>query len=94
MTEYFLVNHQDYFAAGFIVNNGAAYIDTTTGLDTAATAKTDDPARAKAALYQQVLTRPTVGSERNQLTEPEQVQLTQQLDDRFKVISTDNLQSC
>lgn len=94
MTEYFLVNHQDYFAAGFIVNNGGAYVDTTTGLSTAATFKTDDEASAKSALYQQVLTRPTAGSERDQLTDQEQAQLTKKLDEKFKVISTENLESC
>ncbi|WP_263853620.1 hypothetical protein [Levilactobacillus mulengensis] len=35
MTEFFLVNQQDYFAAGFMVNNGNAYIDTAAGLDVA-----------------------------------------------------------
>ncbi len=39
MTTYFLVNHQDYFAVGFIVNNGTAYVDTAAGLDVASSCK-------------------------------------------------------
>ncbi|AKP64143.1 hypothetical protein FC99_GL000771 [Levilactobacillus koreensis JCM 16448] len=94
MTEYFLVNHQDYFATGFIINNGGAYVDTAAGLDVAAAVKTADPASAKTALYHQVLTHPAAGSERDQLTEQEQAQLTQKLDENFSLISTDNLESC
>ena len=94
MTEYFLINQQDYFAAGFIVNNGSPYVDTAAGLDVAAAVKTDTPMNAKTALYQQVLTHPAAGSERPALTEQEQVQLTRKLDESFKIISTDNLESC
>jgi len=94
MTEYFLINHQDYFAAGFIINNGAAYVDTAAGLDVAVAVKTDAPASAKTALYHQVLTHPAAGSERTTLTEQEQTQLTQKLDENFSLISTNNLESC
>lgn len=94
MTEYFLVNQQDYFATGFLVNHQAAYVDTAAGLDVAAAVKAVDAATAKAALYQQILTHPVTGSERPQLTPPEQARLTQKLDDNFSVISTDGLESC
>ncbi|AYM02248.1 hypothetical protein [Levilactobacillus yiduensis] len=94
MTEYFLVNQQDYFAAGFTVNNDNAYIDTAAGLDVAAATKSETPTDAKATLYHQVLTHPAAGSERAQLTEQEQAQLTQKLDASFDIISTDNLESC
>lgn len=94
MTEYFLINQQDYFAAGFIINNGAAYVDTAAGLDVAVAVKENTPAAAKTALYQQVLTHPAAGSERPQLTEAEQARLTQKLDESFTLISTDNLESC
>lgn len=94
MTEYFLVNQQDYFAAGFTVNHGNAYVDTAAGLDVAAAVKSATPTDAKAALYQQVLTHPAAGSERSQLSEQEQAQLTEKLDARFEIISTDNLESC
>lgn len=94
MTEYFLINHQDYFAAGFVVNNGTAYVNTAAGLDVAVAVKTDSPTNAKTALYQQVLQQPTAGSERNTLTEQEQAQLTRKLDENFSLISTDNLESC
>lgn len=94
MTAYFLVNHQDYFATGFIVNNGTAYIDTGAGLDVAATVKADSPANAKTELYRQVFTHPAAGSERATLTEPEQAQLTQKLNESFTLTSTDGLESC
>ncbi|KRO05508.1 hypothetical protein IV54_GL001772 [Levilactobacillus paucivorans] len=94
MTAYFLVNHQDYFATGFIVNNGTAYIDTGAGLDVAVTVKADSSADAKAELYRQVFTHPAAGSEPATLTESEHVQLTQKLDEGFTLTSTDGLESC
>ncbi|KRN01470.1 hypothetical protein FD13_GL000996 [Levilactobacillus senmaizukei DSM 21775 = NBRC 103853] len=94
MTEYFLVNQQDYFAAGFIVNNGTAYLDTAAGLDVAVAVKADAPASAKTELYRQVLTHPAAGSERTQLTDQEQVRLTQKLDEGFDLTSTENLEGC
>ena len=59
-----------------------------------AAVKTADQASAKTALYQQVLAHPAAGSERPELTAAEQAQLTQKLDERFNLISTDNLESC
>ena len=94
MTTYFLINHQDYFAAGFIVNDGVAYIDTTTSFSAAASVKRATATIAKAGLYAQTLAHPTPGSERTVLTDVERTQLTKQLDTQFQVISTENLQSC
>lgn len=94
MTEYYLINQQDYFATGFVVNNGTAYVNVAAGLDVAAMIKTADPAMAKTNLYHQVLTHPAAGSERTKLTDQEQTRLTQKLDANFSLISTDNLESC
>lgn len=94
MTTYFLVNHQDYFAVGFIVNNGTAYVDTAAGLDIAVAVQADTPTSAKTDLYQQVLMHPAASSERPQLTEQEQARLIQKLEEDFTLVSTDGLESC
>jgi hypothetical protein len=94
MTEYFLVNNQDYFAAGYIVSNGGVYVDTTAGLGTAVATKTDNPADAKTELYRQVQANAAQTSERTELTASEHDRITAKLDEQFKVVSTDELQSC
>ena len=94
MTEYFLVNNQDYFAAGYIVSHDQVYVDTTAGLGTAAAVETDDVASARTALYRQVQERPAENSERTTLTSAELDRVAAKLDEQFKVISTDGLQSC
>ncbi|WP_225048259.1 hypothetical protein [Lacticaseibacillus kribbianus] len=38
MIDYYLINQQDYFAAGYTISRGQAYVDTTGGLETAASA--------------------------------------------------------
>ncbi|MCH4123391.1 MAG: hypothetical protein LKH74_00920 [Levilactobacillus sp.] len=94
MTQYFLVNQQDYFAAGFMIHNGSVSVDTVAGLDVAAAVNSDSPASAKTALYQQVAVHPAAGSERTQLTAAEQAQLTQKLAAQFTVTGTDDLEGC
>jgi hypothetical protein len=94
MTEYFLVNNQDYFAAGYIVSHDQVYVDTTAGLGTAVAFKAADAASAKAALYQQVQSRAAANSQRVALTDAERDRVIQKLDAQFKLVSTDDLQSC
>lgn len=94
MTEYYLVNGQEYFAAGFVISNGQVYVNTTTGLDTAAFAKADDALIAKAALYQQVQQTAATFSEQSSLTPEQEAQLTAKLDAQFKVVRTEDLMSC
>ena len=94
MIEYYLINNQDYFAAGYTVSRDLAYVDTTGGLETAASFKANTAAEAKAALYAQVLAHPAAQSERQTLTDADKTRLADKLDVDFKVIGTADLASC
>ncbi|WP_125702250.1 hypothetical protein [Lacticaseibacillus daqingensis] len=94
MIEYYLINKQDYFAAGYTISRGQAYVDTTGGLKTAASVKAATAAAAKASLYAQVLATPAAQSERTTLTAVDEARLTAKLDADFEVIGTADLASC
>ena len=94
MTEYFLINAQDYFAASYTISRGQVYVDTTGGLETAVACNAADTATAKAELYRRVLAKPAAHSERTELTEAEKERLIAKLDEQFKAVGTDELASC
>lgn len=93
-TEYFLVNEQDYFVAGYVVSNDKAYIETTGGLATALAYDATNPKEAKEKLYAMALARPVERSERTELTAEDRQRLVDKLDHDFKVVGTDQLMSC
>lgn len=94
MIEFYLINNQDYFAAGYTVSRDQAYVDTTGGLETAVATKAASAELAKADLYRQVLAHPAPASERTELSEEEKARLTAKLDEQFKVLGTSDLASC
>lgn len=94
MHDYFLVNNQDYFAAGYIVSHDKVYVETTAGLGTAASVKANNPADAKTALYALVQAHAAENSARSELTDAELTQLAAKLDEQFRVLDTNDLQSC
>lgn len=94
MSDYFLVNSQDYFAAGYIVSNGGVYVDTTAGLGTAVTVKASSAAEAKPQLYALVQAHAAETSERTDLTDAEHDRVAAKLDEQFRVLGTADLQSC